>query len=164
MNAAARSPSLGGDLRVRGGVVGAPPGEVNEGDRCGIARRLGMSVPCPEGGCALLLALRHAAHDVDCGCDGACPSQRVSTPVGFDPEVVSSVVRVLGYQPDDASSGMCPVEAIAHRAGFDPVVLRTLDEVRRELDRVGLSQSTARATRTRPHRHEAALERWPVEP
>ncbi len=97
--------------------------ESQTGERCGIAKRLGIEVPCPKGGCTLLAALGHEA--------------RTDT------------------------SEVCPVEEIAERAGFEPVVLRTLDELRRELDRIGVTLSAARATRTQGARHDAALDRWP---
>jgi len=139
--------------------VGSPAHEVNAGDRCGIAWRLGKSVPCPEGGCTLLLTLGFPPREAACPDDEPCPASAVSARAGFDPDVVSAVVDVLGYE---SSAGLCPVEAIAQRADFDPVVVRTLDEVRQELDRVGVAQSAAKATRTRPDRHEAALGRWPV--
>jgi hypothetical protein len=139
--------------------VGSPAHEVNAGDRCGIAWRLGKSIPCPEGGCTLLLTLGFPPREAACPEDEACPARAVSDRAGFDPDVVSAAVEALGYTSDAEA---CPVEAIAQRAGFDPVVVRTLDEVRQELDRVGVAQSAAKATRTRPDRHEAALERWPV--
>ena len=95
------------------------------GEVCGIAKRLGIEVPCPKGGCTLLAALGHEART--------------------DP------------------SEVCPVEEIAERAGFEPVVLRTFDELRREFDRIGVTLSAARATRTRGARHDATLDRWPRE-
>jgi hypothetical protein len=55
----------------------------------------------------------------------------------------------------------CPIEECAEASWFDPTVVRTLDELRRELDRVGTALSAARATRSRSARHDEALRRWP---
>ena len=93
---------------------------------CEIAARLGSEVPCPAGGCALLVA--------------------------------------LGYDDAHPATEQCPISAIAERAGSEAIVLRTLDEVRRELDRAGLALSAAHAARSRAGRHEEALRRWPARP
>lgn len=75
-----------------------------------------------------------------------------------------TLLAALGHEPRGDRTELCPVEAIAARAGYEPVVLRTLDELRKELDRVGVSLSATRATRTQHARHAAALVRWPADP
>lgn len=72
-----------------------------------------------------------------------------------------TLLAALGHDARTDVSEACPVEAIAERAGFEPVVLRTLDGLRSELDRIGVTLSAARATRTQSARHDAALGRWP---
>jgi hypothetical protein len=98
--------------------VSAPPEA-----KCGIAARRGFDVDCPEGGCALLVA--------------------------------------LGFAPAPSPGDTCPIEEIASRAGFDPGVVRTLDELREELERTGTALSFTRAARSRDARHAQALRRWP---
>jgi hypothetical protein len=72
-----------------------------------------------------------------------------------------ALLRSLGHDARAHSDEACPVELIADRAGFEPVVVRTLDELRRELDRVGVSLSAARAARSHAARHAGTLTRWP---
>jgi len=82
---------------------------------------------------------------------------------GFDvdcPDGGCALLVELGLAPAASSHDVCPVEQIAWRAGFDPSVVRTLDELRRELERTGVALSEARATRSRGARHAEALRRW----
>jgi hypothetical protein len=73
-----------------------------------------------------------------------------------------ALLAALGYDDPGPATHRCPVDAIAEDAGGSPVVVRTLDELRRELERSGLALTTARAARSRASRHEQALERWPA--
>ncbi len=75
-----------------------------------------------------------------------------------------TLLAALGHEARTDTSDMCPVEEIAERAGFEPVVLRTLDELRRELDRIGVTLNAPRATRSQSARHAAVLGRWPEPP
>lgn len=125
---------------------------------CGIARHLGEDVPCPGDSCGLLVALGYPSRTPS---PPDCPAAVVAERWGLSGDVVANLRQAVG----DVSpfEGLCPVEAIAARAAYDTTVLKTLDALRRELDRAGAALPLARARRTRADRHEAALERWPVQ-
>jgi hypothetical protein len=75
-----------------------------------------------------------------------------------------ALLIALGFDDPGTGNERCPVDAIAEAAGGSPAVVQTLDELRRELDRSGLTLAAARAARSRVGRHERTLERWPVRP
>ncbi len=72
-----------------------------------------------------------------------------------------ALLIALGYEQPSSPDETCPVEAIAQHAGFDASVVRTLDELRAELERSGVTLSLARAYRSRVARHDGAIRRWP---
>lgn len=73
-----------------------------------------------------------------------------------------ALLQELGLGAPEGDPAECPVEVIARRSGFEPLVLTSLNELRRELERVGLALAATRAERTRDARHAKALQRWPV--
>lgn len=87
---------------------------------CGIAGRLGYTVPCPDGGCAL--------------------------------------IRALGEELPADCRVICPAEELA-RDGNE-LVLRTLDELRREMEQRTSAWAARRAQPLRSAHHADVLRRW----
>lgn len=70
-----------------------------------------------------------------------------------------ALLRALGEQRPTDDRVSCPVEELA--AGGNALVLRTLDALRRELERHSLHERARRAERSRALRHADTLRRWP---
>ena len=88
---------------------------------------------------------------------------RLGNDVGC-PTAGCALLIALGFDGPRPATERCPIDAIAERAGDEPIVARTLDELRRELERAGPALSAARAVRSRSGRHEDALKRWRARP
>ncbi len=74
------------------------------------------------------------------------------------PEGGCSLLRALGESLPADRHAICPVEELAH--GDNDLVLRTLDELRREMQSHFAELRAFGAERTRGTRHADALARW----
>jgi hypothetical protein len=74
------------------------------------------------------------------------------------PEGGCALLRALGDELPTDRRAVCPLEERAH--GDNETVLRTLDELRREMQRHPAAFLALRAEATRARRHTDALRRW----
>ena len=74
------------------------------------------------------------------------------------PESGCALLHALGEELPADRQAVCPVEELAH--GDNDLVLRTLDELRREMQSHFAQLRILRAERSRGTRHANALQRW----